>query len=43
MTKLGEIVWGMNHCVNMSTGFSPAQLMFSQSSGAVADLSGSAH
>ena len=32
----------MNHCVNASTGFSPAQLMFSHSSGIVADLSGGA-
>ena len=40
--KLGEIVWRMNHCVNASTGFSPAQLMFSHSSGVVADLSGGA-
>ena len=40
--KLSEIVWGMNHCMNASTGFSPAQLMFSHSSGVVADLSGGA-
>ena len=40
--KLSEIVWGMNHCVNASTGFSPAQLMFSHSSGVVVDLSGGA-
>ena len=40
--KLSEIVWGMNYCVNGSTGFSQAQLMFSHSSGIVADLSGGA-
>ena len=40
--KLSEIAWGMNHCVKGSTGFSPAQLMFSHSSGVVADLSGGA-
>ena len=32
----------MNHCMNASTVFSPAQLMFSHSSGVVADLSGGA-
>ena len=40
--KLSEIVWGMNHCVSGSTGFSPAQLMFSHCSGVVVDLSGGA-
>ena len=40
--KLSEIVWGMNQCVNASTGFSLAQLGFSHSCGVVAYLSGGA-
>ena len=38
--KVSDVVWGMNRCVNASTGFSPAQLMFSHQSGVNADLSG---
>ena len=37
--KLSEIVWGINHCVSASTGYSPA---LSHGSGVVEDLLGDA-
>lgn len=30
---LNEIVWGLNHTVNQSSGFSPTQLMFAHDDG----------
>lgn len=36
--KVPDIIWGMNHTVNGSTQFSPAELLFSHSGGVIPSL-----